>query len=94
VGVDAGAAAGTNLRLEQLHHFVGEASVAEDNAEELLDSLLDHGVPYAVLGTVGGERLTIEGKVDVSLDDLRDAFEPALEALVAGTISSDELHEG
>jgi phosphoribosylformylglycinamidine synthase subunit PurL len=67
---------------------------AEDNAEELLDLLIDHAVPFSVVGTVGGERLTIEGKLDVSLDELRDAFEPALEALVAGTISSDELHEG
>ncbi|MDR3686726.1 MAG: phosphoribosylformylglycinamidine synthase subunit PurL, partial [Coriobacteriia bacterium] len=69
-------------------------TVVEDNAEELLDSLLDHGVPYSVLGTVGGDRLTIESKLDLSVDELRDAFEPALAALVAGAVSSDELHEG
>jgi hypothetical protein len=69
-------------------------SAAEADAEALVASLLEHGVPYAVLGTVGGERLTIEGKLDVSLDDLRDAFEPTLAALVAGVVSSDELHEG
>jgi phosphoribosylformylglycinamidine synthase len=69
-------------------------TVAEDNAEALFDALLDHEVPFAVLGTVGGERLTIEDKLDLSLDELRDAFEPALAACVAGTISSDELHEG
>jgi phosphoribosylformylglycinamidine synthase len=69
-------------------------TAADADAEVLVASLLEHGVPYAVLGTVGGERLTIEGKLDLSLDELRDAFEPALAALVAGTISSDELHEG
>jgi phosphoribosylformylglycinamidine synthase len=69
-------------------------TVAEDDAEKLVALLLRHGVPYAVLGTVGGERLTIEDKVDLSLDDLRDAFEPALAALVSGTLSSEELHEG
>ena len=69
-------------------------TTAEVDAEALVASLLDHGVPYAVLGTVGGERLAIEDKLDVSLDEMRDAFEPALAALVQGAVSSDELHEG
>jgi hypothetical protein len=69
-------------------------TAAEEDATALVALLLEHGIPYAVLGTVGGERLVIEGKLDVSVDDLRDAFEPALAALVAGTVSSEELHEG
>jgi phosphoribosylformylglycinamidine synthase len=69
-------------------------TVAEKDAEALVALLIDHDVPYAVLGTVGGERLAIEGKVDLSLDDMRDAFEPTLAMLVAGTVSSDELHQG
>lgn len=69
-------------------------TVAEEDAESLVALLIEHDVPYAVLGTVGGERLTIEGKVDLSLDDMRDAFEPTLATLVAGTVSSDELHQG
>jgi phosphoribosylformylglycinamidine synthase subunit PurL len=69
-------------------------TVAEGDAHAFIESLLAHEVPYAVLGTVGGERLTIEDKLDVSLDDLRDAFEPTLGELLAQTVSSDELHEG
>ena len=51
-------------------------------------------MPYGVIGAVGGERLTICEKLDLSLDDLADAFEPTLEALVAGELQSEELHEG
>ena len=53
-------------------------------------------MPYAVIGTVGGERLTIEGMLDVSLDELRDAFEPTLAALVHGAdeLQTEELREG
>jgi hypothetical protein len=38
--------------------------------------------------------LMIGEKLDVSLDEMRDAFEPALASLVAGAVASDELHEG
>jgi len=69
-------------------------TVAEPDAEKLVVHLLERAVPYAVLGTVGGERLVIEDKLDVALDEMRDAYEPTLEALVAGSIASDELHEG
>jgi phosphoribosylformylglycinamidine synthase subunit PurL len=69
-------------------------TVAEKNADALIALLIAHDVPYAVLGTVGGERLTIEDKVDISIDDMRDAFEPTLAMLVAGTVTSDELHQG
>jgi phosphoribosylformylglycinamidine synthase len=69
-------------------------TVSESDAHAFIESLLAHDVPYAVLGTVGGERLAIEDKLDVSLDDLRDAFESTLAALLAGTVASDELYEG
>jgi phosphoribosylformylglycinamidine synthase len=69
-------------------------TVAEKDAEALVSHIIGQDVPYAVLGTVGGERLVIEGTIDVSLDDMRDAFEPTLAALVAGAVSSDELHQG
>ncbi len=69
-------------------------TVAEDAAEPFVALLGERQVPYAVLGTVGGERLVIGEKLDVSLDEMRDAFEPALASLVAGAVASDELHEG
>lgn len=71
-------------------------TVAEEDSENLIDLCLSHEVPYAVLGTVGGERLTICEMVDASLDDMREAFEPTLERLVhAGeTVQTEELFEG
>jgi len=45
---------------------------------------------------VGGERLTICERLDLSLDELVEAFEPTLERLVHGgeTVQSEELFEG
>ena len=53
-------------------------------------------MPYGVIGTVGGERLTICERLDVGLDEIRDAYEPTLERLVHGaeTIATEELFEG
>jgi len=70
------------------------ATVAEAHAEQFVEHLLGHEVPYSVLGTVGGERLTICERLDLSLDDLMAAFEPTLEALVHGEIQSEEIFEG
>jgi phosphoribosylformylglycinamidine synthase len=67
---------------------------AESDVEELTDLLLQHGVPYGVIGTVGGDRLTIEDRVDLSLDELAEAHEPTLAALVAGAVASEEIREG
>ena len=69
-------------------------TVSEADAEKFVAHLIERNVPYGVIGTVGGERLTICEKLDVSLDDLAEAFEPTLEALVAGQVQTEELHEG
>jgi len=70
-------------------------TVAEADAEALVEACLAAEVPYSVIGTVGGERLTICEKLDASLDALRDAFEPTLEALVhSETLQTEELFEG
>ena len=69
-------------------------SIAEDDIEPFLGLLDECEVPYGVIGTVGGERLVIEGMVDVSLAELREAFEPTLERLVHGELQSEELREG
>lgn len=69
---------------------------ADSDADALVEALVAAQVPYSVLGTVGGERFRICERVDLSLDDLRDAFEPTLERLVHGgeTLQSEELVEG
>jgi phosphoribosylformylglycinamidine synthase len=69
-------------------------TVSEADAEKLVEHLIERNVPYGVIGTVGGERLTICEKLDLSLDDLAEAFEPTLAALVAGEVQTEELHEG
>ena len=70
------------------------ATVAESAAEEFVVMLLGHEVPYSVIGTVGGERLTICERLDLSIDDLAAVFEPTLEALVHGELQSEEMFEG
>ncbi|MHB8925812.1 MAG: phosphoribosylformylglycinamidine synthase subunit PurL, partial [Coriobacteriia bacterium] len=69
-------------------------SVPEDRTEALVELCLAHEVPYSVIGTVGGDGLEIEGMVSLSLDELRNAWEPTLERLVHGEVIPKELHEG
>ncbi|MGV8084377.1 MAG: phosphoribosylformylglycinamidine synthase subunit PurL [Coriobacteriia bacterium] len=70
------------------------ASVAENDAEKFVTELLQRRVPYSVLGTVGGDALVIGEKLEVSLAELRAAYELTLAALVGGVVSSDEIREG
>ncbi|MDP2401545.1 MAG: AIR synthase-related protein, partial [Actinomycetota bacterium] len=73
-------------------------SVAEGDTEALFDLLARNEVPYSVLGTVGGDRLAIAGPdgalASATLEQMRAAFEPTLEALVHGQLQSEELREG
>ena len=71
-------------------------TVADGDAEAFVDELTAAQVPYSVVGSVGGERLTICERLDLSLDELREAFEPALERAVHGsdTLQPEELFEG
>jgi phosphoribosylformylglycinamidine synthase II len=67
---------------------------AEADAEALVETLLKHGVPYSVIGEVGGDRLVIEEKVDLPVEALNAAWGPTLEALVHGDpqpVSSEGL---
>jgi phosphoribosylformylglycinamidine synthase II len=67
---------------------------AEADAEALTDLFVSHGVPFSVIGEVGGDRLVIEDKVDVSLRELEPAWKPTLERYVHGELQSEELREG
>jgi len=53
-------------------------SVEKESRVHLRALLDQREVPYREIGAVGGHRLTIEGVVDVSLDDARAAYERAL----------------
>lgn len=68
---------------------------AEPDAAALTDLLVSHEVPFSVIGEVGGQRLAIEDKLDVSLSALQRAWVPTLERLVAGDApQTEELSEG
>jgi len=71
-------------------------SVAEGAAETFVESLVAANVPFSVIGTVGGDTLEIEGRLSVTLDEMRSAHEETLERLVHGdtTVSTEELFEG
>ncbi len=66
---------------------------AEADFERLVDLIERHDVPFAVIGTVGGTRLRIDGIADVSLERMREAYEPTLERLVHGEteLQAEEL---
>ncbi|MHB1136561.1 MAG: phosphoribosylformylglycinamidine synthase subunit PurL [Coriobacteriia bacterium] len=57
-------------------------TVAPEHFDALKVLAATHATPCTRIGTVGGDRLHIEGMVDLSLDQLREAFEPTLERLV------------
>jgi len=57
---------------------------AEDDVDALLELCDTAQVPYAVIGTVGGDGLAIEGVDTAAVDGLREVFETALPRLVRG----------
>ena len=68
-------------------------TLADEDVEDFVDTMLAAGVPYSIIGSVRGDRLTICERLDLSLDDLSDAFEPSLERLVHAeeTLQTEEL---
>ena len=61
-------------------------SVGSDDVEAFMAMTSRHGVPATRLGIVVGDRLTVEEMLDVSLADMRTAYEPTLERLVHGGV--------
>ncbi|MBN2848600.1 MAG: phosphoribosylformylglycinamidine synthase II, partial [Coriobacteriia bacterium] len=59
-------------------------TVAPEHYDALKMLAATHATPCTQIGAVGGDRLRIEGLVDLALDELREAFEPTLERLVHG----------
>jgi phosphoribosylformylglycinamidine synthase len=71
-------------------------TVAENDADAFVERLVAAEVPYSVLGTAGGEHLSICGRLEVSIDEMREAHQATLERLVHGaeTLQTEELFEG
>ncbi|MDY0340598.1 MAG: phosphoribosylformylglycinamidine synthase subunit PurL [Coriobacteriia bacterium] len=57
-------------------------TVAPGHYDALKSLAATHATPCVRIGTVGGDRLRIKDVVDLSLDDIREAFEPTLEHLM------------
>jgi phosphoribosylformylglycinamidine synthase len=53
-------------------------SVEKESRVQLRALLEQREVPYREIGVVGGDRLTIEGVIDVHLDVARGAYDNAL----------------
>jgi phosphoribosylformylglycinamidine synthase subunit PurL len=72
------------------------ATVAAGHFDALKTLAATHATPCVRIGTVGGDRLRIGNLADVSLDEMRAAFEPTLERLVHGaeTLESEDLGKG
>ncbi len=70
-------------------------TVADEDTEAFVDTLLAASVPYSIIGTVGGERLVICERLDLAVDELREVYETSLERAVhaAEPLSADELFE-
>lgn len=75
-------------------HLFGEAqsrilvTVSSVNLPFLQEKCASLDVPMTVLGTTGGERLTISGVVDQSIDILRDAYEGGLTELLTASFQN------
>ena len=67
---------------------------ADGDTEALLEIAREREVPYAVLGEVGGEALVIGEKLTLTVEAMREAYEPTLAALVTGdTFATEELRD-
>jgi phosphoribosylformylglycinamidine synthase len=59
---------------------------AHDAAPAVLEAAERLGVPAAVVGETGGDRLTAEGAFDLALADLADAYDNALARAIAAAV--------
>ena len=63
-------------------------SLSEDRLAELERLCSEEGVPFVVLGRVGGRRFVLGGRVDLDLDDVEDAWSGGLERAIGGADGS------
>ncbi|MBB6118473.1 phosphoribosylformylglycinamidine synthase subunit PurL [Nocardiopsis algeriensis] len=75
----------TSLFSESAARAIVAVRPGEENA--FLALATDHGVPVEEIGTVGGDALVVEhpsGAVEIPLEELREAYESTLPALMSG----------
>lgn len=59
-------------------------SIAKEDISVFMSIAERHGAPAVVIGKVGGERLKIDGLIDIPVDELKAAWSGALEGLLKG----------
>ncbi|HEX9093780.1 MAG TPA: AIR synthase-related protein, partial [Coriobacteriia bacterium] len=90
IGGGLGARVALDDGLAPVHSLFSETqgrvvvTCADADAEQLVEVLLRHDVPYAVLGEVGGDGLELVGTLNLPLEAIRGAWDPTLERLVHG----------
>ncbi|HVE98749.1 MAG TPA: phosphoribosylformylglycinamidine synthase subunit PurL [Mycobacteriales bacterium] len=72
---------GVDLFVTLFSESAARAVVATPDPAEVLRLADELGVPATVVGVVGGDALVLRGAFDVTLDDLRDAWESTLPRL-------------
>ena len=78
---EAQASPAAKLFAEEPSRIVVSMAVASREAVKAICE--KHGVPFAALGAVGGDRLNVEGCLDVAVSDLASAHASALDAIVS-----------
>jgi phosphoribosylformylglycinamidine synthase len=80
VALDDGLPAAASLFAETQSRII--VSLADESVPAFLDILQAHEVPFSTIGTTGGDTLAIEGRLELPLTALSEAFNPTLEHLV------------
>ena len=55
-------------------------TVADGDAERLVELVPGHGVPITALGVTGGDALVVDGQFDLPLAEVREAWAATLPA--------------
>ena len=55
-------------------------TVADGDAERLVELAAEHGVPITALGVTGGDALAVDGQFELPLAELREAWTATLPA--------------
>jgi len=63
---------------------LAQAGTAHDALADLEDIAAELDVPVHILGTTGGESLEIKGIMTLTLNEMREVYDIALERMIAG----------
>lgn len=81
-GVGVSVAVGDDAFVELFSESAGRVlvTVADGDAERLVELVQGYGVPLTALGVTGGDALAVDGQFEIGLDELRSAWTATLPA--------------